>query len=67
MSTFLPYPHDASMLEVNGLHCTLIMAFFYPGRVDKALVRFLISQTEMFSSADPEAKRNSLKGEKSRE
>lgn len=67
MSTFLPYPPEARTQELNGLHWTFITLFFYPLKVMRDLVRFLISQTEIFSSADPLANKNSLKGEKSNE
>ena len=42
-------------------------AFLSVGRVASARVKFLMSQTDTFSSADPEANKNSLKGEKSKE
>ena len=67
MSTFLPYPQEARTQELKGLHCTFITLFFSPLKVMRDLVKFLISQTETFSSADPLTNKNSLKGEKSKE
>jgi hypothetical protein len=57
---------------VKGLHWALMMLPLYPlivglCIVDKDLVRFLKSQTEAVSSAEPLNNKNSLNGEKSRE
>lgn len=72
MSTFLPYPHVAKIVEVKGLHCAFIILPLYPlivglCMVDNDLVRFLKSHTEAVSSAEPLNNKNSLNGEKSKE
>jgi len=58
ISTLRPYPHDANILEVKGLHCTFITLFFSLLKVTKDRVKLRISHTETFSSADPLANKN---------
>lgn len=72
MSTFLPYPHVEKIVDVKGLHCAFIIAPLYPlivgvCIVDNERVRFLKSQTDAVSSAEPLNNKNSLNGEKSKE